>query len=181
MIGLAKLRARRRTLSDLSLARAIVGVTAYCRRSAMPVPVTARILVADDDADIRELVVFKLSQAGYAVEAVKDGTAAWETFKSDPPDLVVLDIQMPGLNGIEVLRKIRAGDHHGIPVVLLSAKSRDHDVDLGFAVGADDYVIKPFSPRELLHRVTGLLRRTPLDPTGTPPTGLHHADEQLEA
>lgn len=120
---------------------------------------TARVLVADDDADIRDLVVFKLSQAGYSVEAVTDGTAAWEAFRADPHDLAVLDIQMPGLNGIDVLRRIRAGEHGGVPVLLLSAKSRDHDVDLGFAEGADDYVIKPFSPRELLHRVKGLLAK----------------------
>jgi two-component system, OmpR family, response regulator len=121
---------------------------------------TSRILVADDDSDIRDLVVFKLNQAGYAVEAVTDGLAAWEAFSADPHDLAVLDIQMPRLNGIEVLRKIRAGSYSRVPVLLLSAKSRDHDVDMGFAVGADDYVIKPFSPRELLHRVKGLLDRT---------------------
>lgn len=124
-----------------------------------PATGTARILVADDDADIRDLVVFKLSQAGYTVEAVKDGAAAWEAFSANPHDLAVLDVQMPGLSGIDVLRKIREGGHGRVPVLLLSAKSREHDVDLGFAEGADDYVIKPFSPRELLHRVKGLLSR----------------------
>src|SRR6478735_6399367 len=98
-----------------------------------------RVLVADDDADIRDLVEFKLAQAGYAVEAVADGASAWESFEANPPQLVVLDVMMP--------------------VLLLSAKSRDSDVDTGFAVGADDYVIKPFSPRELLHRVNGMLAR----------------------
>ena len=119
-----------------------------------------RVLVADDDPDIRDLVEFKLTQAGYAVEAVGDGLAAWEAFESARPELVILDVMMPGLSGIDVLRKIRdAGGSH-VPVLLLSAKSRDSDVDTGFSVGADDYVIKPFSPRELLHRVTGMLARS---------------------
>jgi DNA-binding response OmpR family regulator len=118
-----------------------------------------RVLVADDDADIRELVEFKLSQAGYAVQAVADGLAAWEAFESEPPHLAVLDVMMPGLSGFDVLRKIRESDHPRVPVLMLSAKSRDSDVDTGFAIGADDYVIKPFSPRELLHRVNTMLSR----------------------
>lgn len=121
----------------------------------------ARVLVADDDTDIRDLVEFKLTQAGYAVHAVGDGLAAWEAFQEQTPELVILDVMMPGLSGIDVLRKIREaeGDTSKVPVLLLSAKSRDGDVDTGFAVGADDYVIKPFSPRELLHRVNGILAR----------------------
>jgi DNA-binding response OmpR family regulator len=115
--------------------------------------------VADDDADIRDLVEFKLTQAGYAVEAVPDGISAWEAFAANPPQLAVLDVMMPGLSGIDVLRKIRESEFSSVPVLLLSAKSRDSDVDTGFAVGADDYVIKPFSPRELLHRVNGMLAR----------------------
>jgi DNA-binding response OmpR family regulator len=125
----------------------------------MPSPAQPRILVADDDSDIRDLVEFKLSQAGYAVEAVPDGLSAWASFEQDPPQLVVLDVMMPGLSGIDVLRRIRQSGNASVPVLLLSAKSRDSDVDTGFAVGADDYVIKPFSPRELLHRVNGMLAR----------------------
>lgn len=119
-----------------------------------------RVLVADDDPDIRELVEFKLAQAGYAVTAFPDGAAAWAAFESDPPALAVLDVMMPGLSGFDVLRKIRASDSPRVPVLMLSAKSRDSDVDTGFAIGADDYVIKPFSPRELLHRVNTMLART---------------------
>ena len=124
-----------------------------------PDAIPVRVLVADDDADIRDLVEFKLTQAGYAVEAVADGIGAWEAFAANPPHLAVLDVMMPGLSGIDVLRKIRESGHPSVPVLLLSAKSRDSDVDTGFAVGADDYVIKPFSPRELLHRVNGMLAR----------------------
>jgi two-component system, OmpR family, response regulator len=123
------------------------------------VPDRARVLVADDDIDIRDLVEFKLTQAGYAVQAVPDGLAAWEAFQAEEPALVILDVMMPGLSGIDVLRKIRDSESSTVPVLLLSAKSRDSDVDTGFAVGADDYVIKPFSPRELLHRVNGILAR----------------------
>ncbi|GAA2733284.1 hypothetical protein GCM10009867_10980 [Pedococcus aerophilus] len=125
----------------------------------MAMPDGARVLIADDDPDIRDLVEFKLTQSGYAVEAVGDGLAAWESFQAERPALVILDVMMPGLSGIDVLRKIRDSENGAVPVLLLSAKSRDSDVDTGFAVGADDYVIKPFSPRELLHRVNGMLAR----------------------
>ncbi len=120
----------------------------------------ARILVADDDRDIRDLVTFKLEQAGFRVQAVDDGSAALAAIEEDPPDLAVLDVMMPGLSGIDVLRKIRdAGPTRGVRVILLTARARDTDVDAGFATGADDYIIKPFSPRELLHRVNTVLAR----------------------
>jgi DNA-binding response OmpR family regulator len=119
-----------------------------------------RILVADDDRDIRDLVTFKLGQAGFSVRAVDDGTAALAAISDDPPDLAVLDVMMPGLSGIDVLRKLRdAEPTRGVRVILLTARSRDADDDAGFATGADDYIIKPFSPRELLHRVNTVLAR----------------------
>jgi DNA-binding response OmpR family regulator len=119
-----------------------------------------RILVADDDGDIRDLVVFKLTQAGYDVEAVQDGAAAFQSIEASPPRLAILDVMMPGLSGIDVLRKVRADERlKDLEVILLTAKSRDIDVDAGFATGASDYVIKPFSPRELLHRVNALVAR----------------------
>ncbi len=119
-----------------------------------------RILVADDDADIRDLVVFKLTQAGYDVEAVDDGAAALSSIEAQLPRLAILDVMMPGLSGIDVLRKVRADERlKDLEVILLTAKSRDIDVDAGFATGASDYVIKPFSPRELLHRVNALVAR----------------------
>ncbi len=119
-----------------------------------------RILVADDDGDIRDLVVFKLTQAGYNVEAVEDGAAALTSIEAQLPRLAILDVMMPGLSGIDVLRKVRADARlKDLEVILLTAKSRDIDVDAGFATGASDYVIKPFSPRELLHRVNALVAR----------------------
>jgi DNA-binding response OmpR family regulator len=119
-----------------------------------------RILVADDEPDIRDLLTFKLGQAGYTVQAVGNGTQALAAIEADPPDLAVLDYMMPGLSGIDVLRKIR-GDTRmsGVRVILLTARAREADVDAGFMTGADDYIIKPFSPRELLHRVNTVLAR----------------------
>src|ERR1043165_7700111 len=103
---------------------------------------SARILGADDDTDICDLVVFKLSQAGFAVDAVNDGTSALSAITADPPDLAVLDVMMPGLSGIDVLRKVREDERtQSVRVILLTARSRDDDVDAGFATGADDYII----------------------------------------
>ena len=119
-----------------------------------------RIVVADDDRDILDLVVFKLSQAGYEVVGVSDGLAALAAIEAEPPRLAILDVMMPGLSGLDVLRKVRANEAiKGLDIILLTARARDSDVDAGFAMGATDYVIKPFSPRELLHRVNALLAR----------------------
>ncbi|AKT52378.1 response regulator transcription factor [Arsenicicoccus sp. oral taxon 190] len=119
-----------------------------------------RIVVADDDADIRDLVTFKLGQAGHAVTAVGDGAAALEAIRTEHPDLAVLDVMMPGLSGVDVLREVRADPTLAdVAIILLTARSRDTDVDEGFAAGADDYVVKPFSPRELGHRVSSVLQR----------------------
>jgi DNA-binding response OmpR family regulator len=115
-----------------------------------------RILVAEDNRDIRDIIEFKLGAAGYTVDTADDGQAAWEAFQATPPDLAVLDIMMPRMSGIDVLRKIRESDAPGIPVLLLSAKRK---ADVGFDIGATDYMAKPFSPRELLDRVTGILAR----------------------
>lgn len=118
------------------------------------------VLIADDDTDIRELVVFKLEQSGYDVIAVSDGEEALASIRQQPPQLAILDIMMPGRSGLDVLHEIRSDDAlRDLRVILLTARSRDLDVDAGFSTGADDYVIKPFSPRELVHRVESLLSR----------------------
>lgn len=119
-----------------------------------------RVLVADDHVDIRELVAFKLKGAGYSVSQAGDGQAAWDQFEAGKPDLVILDMQMPRMNGVEVLRRIRGSERADVPVILLSAHSRDIDVEAGLAAGADAYLIKPFSPRALLQRACDL---APLD------------------
>jgi DNA-binding response OmpR family regulator len=126
----------------------------------MTEPVKTRVVVAEDDKDILDLVVFKLTQAGFETVAVSDGAAALAAIEADPPRLAILDVMMPGLSGIDVLRKIRANEAtRDLDVILLTARARDVDVDDGFATGASDYVIKPFSPRELLHRVNAVLAR----------------------
>jgi DNA-binding response OmpR family regulator len=126
----------------------------------MAEPAKTRIVVADDDQDILDLVVFKLTQAGYDPVAVGDGVAALAAIEADLPRLAILDVMMPGLSGMDVLRKVRANEAtKDLDVILLTARARDSDVDTGFATGASDYVIKPFSPRELMHRVNAVLAR----------------------
>ena len=118
----------------------------------------ARILVADDDVDIRELVEFKLSTLGHDVVAVADGAAAIEACKAQRPDLAVLDVMMPGVSGLDAIRAIRADPALAdLPVILLTARAQESDVETGFDSGADDYNKKPFSPRELDSRVQALL------------------------
>ncbi|MEV4343215.1 response regulator [Actinoplanes sp. NPDC049596] len=118
------------------------------------------VLVADDDADIRDLVAFKLEQAGFEVIAVEDGQSAVEQARGRQPTLAVLDVSMPGLSGIEVCRMLRADPATaGILIIMLTARVQEQDVEGGFSAGADDYVTKPFSPRELVSRIQALLSR----------------------
>ena len=118
------------------------------------------VLVADDDADIRDLVAFKLEQAGHEVIAVEDGQAALEQARSRQPTLAVLDVSMPGLSGIDVCRMLRSDPATaGMLIIMLTARVQEQDVEGGFSAGADDYVTKPFSPRELVSRIQSLLSR----------------------
>jgi DNA-binding response OmpR family regulator len=122
--------------------------------------VKTRVVIADDDLDILDLVVFKLAQAGFDTVTVTDGVAALAAIAAELTSLAILDIMMPGLTGIEVLRQIRESETlSDLDVILLTARASDSDVDSGFANGASDYVIKPFSPRELLQRVDAVLAR----------------------
>lgn len=119
-----------------------------------------RVVVADDDDDILELIRFKLEQAGMDVEAVGDGVTALEACRRETPDLVLLDIMMPGMSGLDVCRTLRDDLGMGsVPVILLTARAQESDVDQGFDAGADDYIVKPFSPRELSSRVRAVLAR----------------------
>lgn len=117
-----------------------------------------RILIADDDRDIRELVQFKLAQAGYEVVAATDGTEALAAARSQQFDLAVLDVMMPGMSGVEVCRALRAeAATSTLPVILLTAKAQQADMDSGLAAGANDYLTKPFSLRDLTSRVGSML------------------------
>jgi DNA-binding response OmpR family regulator len=120
----------------------------------------AGVIIADDDPDIRDLVAFKLEQVGMDVTAVGDGIAALEAVRAAPPDLVVLDVSMPGMSGLDVCRMLRADPATAdILIIMLTARVQEQDVEGGFTAGADDYVTKPFSPRELVTRVQALLGR----------------------
>lgn len=116
------------------------------------------VLVVDDDPHIREVVVFTLQQAGYATFTAADGIAAIEVHRRHAPDLIVLDILMPELDGLAVCKQLR--EISQVPIVLLSSRDEEVDRILGLEMGADDYVGKPFSPRELLARIKANLRRT---------------------
>jgi DNA-binding response OmpR family regulator len=118
------------------------------------------VLVADDDADIRDLLSFKLEQAGLDVVAVEDGQAALRQARERHPTLAVLDVSMPGLSGIDVCRMLRADPSTAdMLIIMLTARVQEQDVEGGFSAGADDYVTKPFSPRELVSRIQALLSR----------------------
>jgi two-component system phosphate regulon response regulator PhoB len=119
-----------------------------------------RILVVDDEPDLLELVGFHLSQSGFSVETAGDGAAAIAAIRRSPPGLVILDILLPDLTGTEILRVMRQEEAtRATPVILLTARSEEVDRVVGFELGADDYVVKPFSPRELVLRVRAVLRR----------------------
>jgi DNA-binding response OmpR family regulator len=130
-----------------------------------------RILVVDDEPKIREIVRRYLEQDGYDVVEAADGTTALKAAREARPDLIILDIMMPGIDGIEVLRQVRTESQ--VPVILLTARVEEVDTLVGLAVGADDYVTKPFSPRELVARVKTVLRRSRS-------ASIHDADERLE-
>ena len=116
------------------------------------------ILVADDDEDILALVTAVLERSGHEVVTVADGAEALATVRTRKPDLAVLDITMPRVDGLEVLRRLRAdAETAALPVVLLSAQAQEADIERGFVTGASAYIKKPFSPRELATRVAQLL------------------------
>ncbi|QGM46521.1 response regulator transcription factor [Methylocystis heyeri] len=117
-----------------------------------------RILVADDDPHIRDIICFALEKAGMKAVPARDGAEALRRFDEDAPDLVVLDIGMPEMDGLEVCRRIRKFSE--APILFLSARDEEIDRVIGLEIGGDDYVTKPFSPRELVARVNAILKRT---------------------
>ncbi|GAA2332869.1 response regulator transcription factor [Streptomyces kunmingensis] len=130
----------------------------YEPTGAAPSPGTARVLVVDDAPTVAEVVTGYLERAGYVVDRAGDGPAALALAAAHRPDLVVLDLMLPGMDGLEVCRRMRA--RGPVPVIMLTARGDEEDRILGLEVGADDYVTKPFSPRELVLRVESVLRRT---------------------
>ena len=137
-----------------------------------------RVLVVDDDPTVGDVVARYLDHAGYAVSVVADGQLALDQAVADPPDLVVLDLMLPGLDGLEVFRRLRATAP--VPVVMLTALGEEADRLIGLELGADDYLTKPFSPRELVLRVQSVLRRSATPLVASAPTVLSDGDLRVE-
>src|ERR1044071_1090383 len=122
-------------------------------------PMGQSVLVVDDDPTVSDVVRRYLERAGYAVVLAADGHRALTAYAAERPDLVVLDLMLPGLDGLEVCRRMRASGS-SVPIIMLTALGEESDRVLGLQLGADDYVTKPFSPRELVLRVQSVLRRS---------------------
>ena len=123
-----------------------------------------KILIVDDEKPISDIIKFNLNREGYVVSTAFDGVEALSVFEEEKPDLVILDLMLPELDGLEVAKEIRKTSH--VPIIMLSAKDSEFDKVIGLEIGADDYMTKPFSNRELLARVKAHLRR--IDKLGTP-------------
>ena len=129
----------------------------------------AKITLVDDDENIVASVSLALESHGHSVEAFHDGVAGLAALESNPPDLAILDVKMPRLDGMEVLRRLRQTSN--VPVIILTSKDDEIDEILGFNLGADDYIHKPFSQRLLIERVKAVLRRANPDETDAPAGG----------
>src|SRR5690606_36983219 len=116
------------------------------------------IMIVDDEERIIQLAQMYLEQEGYAVTSAQDGTSAYQQIMQDEPGLIILDLMIPGIDGWELCRRVRASSD--VPILMLTARSDDIDKIVGLELGADDYLTKPFNPRELVARVKAILRRT---------------------
>ncbi len=132
-----------------------------------------RVLVVDDEPTVREVVQHYLEREGYRVHVANDGPGALAALAAETPDLIVLDLMLPGVDGLDVCRQVRATG--ATPIIMLTAKGHESDRIVGLELGADDYVVKPFSPRELVARVRSVLRRT-RSGDGQPPSPLRAGD-----
>ncbi len=122
---------------------------------------STKIYVVEDNQDISELVEFNLSTKGFEVEVISDGYIAYEKIMDFPPDLLILDLSLPGMSGIEICKYIRNSNQiKDLPIIMLTARSQETDKVIGLQAGADDYITKPFGVKELLARIEALLRRT---------------------
>ena len=118
------------------------------------------VLIVEDEGDISEILAYALSREGFEIHVCADGTAGLSEARRLAPDLVLLDLMLPGLDGLEVCRRLKSEDAtSSIAVIMVSAKGEESDIVLGLGLGADDYIVKPFSPKELVARVKAVLRR----------------------
>ena len=137
------------------------------------------VLTVEDDKDILELITYNLEREGYEVTGAITGEDGIDAARSEKPDLILLDLMLPGIDGLEVCRRLKADpDTAHIPIVMVTAKGEETDIVTGLELGADDYVTKPFSPRELASRIRAVLRRTDM-PTPVPKTAIP-IDDRLE-
>jgi two-component system OmpR family response regulator len=134
----------------------------------------ARILVVDDEATIREVIQYSLVKDGHTVEIAENGDAAWARLQTAGIDLLVLDVVMPGLDGLSLCRRLRGTASGGPPIVFLSSRGEELDRVLGLELGGDDYLAKPFGPRELVTRVNAVLRRARAQDGAAPAPRLAH-------
>lgn len=137
----------------------------FVRGDTAPQGTMTTILIVDDEPIVREVVEQYLRQDGFGVDSAADGLEAMRRFNAARPDLVLLDLMLPGLDGLEVCRQMRAQSN--VPIIMLTAKADEVDTVIGLGVGADDYIGKPFSPRELVARIKAVLRRTTTQPAAT--------------
>lgn len=118
------------------------------------------IWCVEDDSGIRDIEIYALSSSGFEVKGFEDGLSFWDALKSEKPELIVLDVMLPGMDGIEILKKLKASiEYSEIPVIMATAKGQEYDRIIGLDLGADDYLVKPFSMLELTSRVKAVLRR----------------------
>ena len=141
----------------------------------------SKILIVEDEPDIVELLVYNLHQAGFQTDAVLNGADALERIKIEPPDLVLLDLLLPEADGLEVCRTLkRDPETAGIPIIMLTAKGEAIDRIVGLELGADNYITKPFSPREVLLRIRAVLRRAPNVPRNKPANQIQIDDLKID-
>ena len=134
-----------------------------------------KIIVVEDEADILDVIEYNLTREGYKVLGFRDGEQGLEAIRGEEPQLVLLDLMLPGIDGIEICKKVKEDPvTRDVPVIMITAKTEESDVVLGLGVGADDYVSKPFSPKELVARVKAVLRRAPLKETVTKTDRITH-------
>ena len=135
-----------------------------------------KVLIVEDDLALSDVLSFTLRRAGFETTIAHDGVVALERWETDPPDLIILDLNLPKLDGLSVCRRIRA--QNDTPIIILSVRSEDEDIVAGLDLGADDYVVKPFSPRQLVARIEAVLRRASNQPICSGPITI--ADLTLE-
>jgi two-component system phosphate regulon response regulator PhoB len=142
---------------------------------------TERVLVVDDEPDLLELVRVNLRQAGFEVDVAEAGQQALDQLRRTPPDLMLLDLMLPDVSGTEICRQVRQDPElSGLPIIMLTAKADEVDRVVGLELGADDYVTKPFSPRELVLRVRAVLRRRASSDSATPARTIEHGSLRID-